>query len=271
VTSKRSRSFLLLSLAAAFVLTATVPTVAEAQRRVRRPARVVVIGGYGYAPYWAYDPWYQWGPWGPYGYPGYRYGVYDRAASLRVDAEPRQAQVFVDGYYAGLVDDFDGIFQRLRVEPGGRTITLYLEGYRTEEQHLYLRPGADQRIRLTMVPLAPGEQSIPPVPAEPDDIDAGPIGPPAGPRIVDRPGGPVEDGRTMPARFGTLALRIQPDGADVFIDGERWDGAADDGRFTIALPEGRHHVEVRRPGAPTYSEDVLIRRDRTLTLNVSLR
>jgi hypothetical protein len=235
---------------------------------------VVVVGGYGYSPYWQYyDPWFQRGPWGPYGYPGYRYGVYDPAASLRIDAEPRQAQVFVDGYYAGVVDDFDGIFQRLRVEPGGRSITLFLEGYRTEEQRLYLRPGTDQRIQLTMQPLAAGEQSLSPLPAgASDEIDAGPFS--AAPR-AQPPGGEVREVpspgfREQAERFGTLALRIQPAGAEVYVDGERWAGAADTGVFNIELPEGRHHIEVRRAGMATYTEDVLIRRDRTLTLNVSL-
>ena len=31
---------------------------------------------------------------------------------------PSEARVYVDGYYAGTVDDFDGLFQRLNVSPG---------------------------------------------------------------------------------------------------------------------------------------------------------
>ncbi len=261
---------MLVTALAALVFVAATPITAEAQRRYRRVAPVVIIGGYGYYSYWRHDPWYQRGPWGPYGYPYRYYGVYDTLASLRIDAEPRQAQVFVDGYYAGLVDDFDGVFQRLRLEPGGRTITVYLEGYRTEEQHLYLRPGHDQRIRLTMQPLAPGERSEPPVP--PDDLedvrDEEPAVRPraSAPRDLPAP----RAVRPAPTRFGTLTLRVQPSDAEVFIDGERWAGAAEQGRFTIELPEGRHRIEVRRAGAATYTEDVLIRRDRTLTLNVQV-
>jgi hypothetical protein len=41
--------------------------------------------------------------------------------------------------------------------------------------------------------------------------------------------------------------------------------------MTIRLPEGRHRIEVRREGYARYVEDVLIRRNATLTLNVSLR
>lgn len=258
---------LLLALIIAVAMMVVAPTQADAQRHPRRSARVVIVGGYGYSPYWYYYPWFHGRYWGPYGYP-YQYGVYDRSASLRVDAEPREAQVFVDGYYAGEVDDFDGIFQRLRVEPGGRTITLFLEGYRTEVQDLYLAPGSDRRIRLTMQPLGPGEQSIPPAPApEVAEADGGRFvePPPADNRLA-----PDSEARPVSARFGTLALRIQPGGATVYVDGELWDGVADAGLFSIELTEGRHRIEVRSSGRATYTEDVLIRRNRTLTLNVSL-
>jgi len=36
----------------------------------------------------------------------------------------RDAQVFVDGYYAGIVDDYDGVFQHLNLEPGTHRIEI---------------------------------------------------------------------------------------------------------------------------------------------------
>jgi hypothetical protein len=74
----------------------------------------------------------------------------------------------------------------------------------------------------------------------------------------------------VPGRFGTLALRIQPGDAEILIDGERWETPAGGDRVAIQLAEGRHRVEVRKAGFTTYAEDVLIRRDSTLSLNVSL-
>ena len=56
-----------------------------------------------------------------YPFPPYGMAVID--ASVQFDVTPRQAEVFIDGYYAGIVDDFDGMFQRLRVEPGQHEIT----------------------------------------------------------------------------------------------------------------------------------------------------
>ena len=268
-------------------LMAVLPRSADAQGRRggrRGPAvrSVVVIGGYRYEPYWFYDfydPWYQWGPY-PYPYPpyGYGYGVRDQlTSSIRLQVTPRDAQVFVDGYVAGTVDDFDGVFQRLRLRPGNHQIALYLEGYRTIVQNLYVNPGADQKIAFTMERLQAGDVSEPPpqpapvARAEPGGEDQQPPPPdqlpPAPRRSAPRPPAPP---REAPARFGTLSIRVQPADAEILVDGERWSAPADSDRIGIQLAEGRHHVEVRKEGYSPYAEDVLIRRDGTLTLNVSL-
>jgi hypothetical protein len=49
--------------------------------------------------------------------------------------------VYVDGYYAGIVDDFDGAFQRLEIEPGPHRIELRLPGYETFAFEVNVRPG----------------------------------------------------------------------------------------------------------------------------------
>jgi hypothetical protein len=43
---------------------------------------------------------------------------------LQLKVEPRDAKVYVDGYYAGIVDDFDGHFQHLRLTPGAHHIKV---------------------------------------------------------------------------------------------------------------------------------------------------
>ena len=50
---------------------------------------------------------------------------------LRLKIKPRNAEVYVDGYYAGTVDDFDGIFQRLHLESGPHRIEIRALGYET--------------------------------------------------------------------------------------------------------------------------------------------
>ena len=87
---------------------------------------------------------------------------------MRVLATPKQAEVYVDGYYAGVVGDFDGYFHRLHTTPGGHSITLHLEGYRTVTQNIYVRPESSFKLQLTMDKLRPGEASDPPpLPAHP--------------------------------------------------------------------------------------------------------
>jgi hypothetical protein len=166
--------------------------------------------------------------------------------------------VFVDGYYAGEVDDFDGVFQRLRVRPGGREIAIFLEGHRTMRRAIYVRPGETEHIRGALEPLGPGETSALPEPAESAEVDE--------PRR-----GPAEPPPPPAAWFGTLLLRVQPADAEIVVDGETWTTTDRQDRMAIRLPEGRHRVEVRRDGYARYVEDVLIRRNATLTLNVSLK
>jgi hypothetical protein len=75
-------------------------------------------GGYGYGPYGYPLP--------PAGYvsmrPGYAYG------GVRIQGAPRDAQVFADGYYMGIVDDFDGTFQHLNLEAGRHQIEVRIPG-----------------------------------------------------------------------------------------------------------------------------------------------
>jgi PEGA domain len=91
-------------------------------------------GGLGFGSYYGggyYDP-YGYDPYGfdPYGYDPYQSnysGRYDGA--LRLKVKPRDASVFVDGYYAGRVDEFDGLFQRLHIDSGPHRIEIRQDGY----------------------------------------------------------------------------------------------------------------------------------------------
>lgn len=90
---------------------------------------------YGYGAfglgYFYYDP-YSWGPaygYDPY-YPPFRgYGYGYPTGELRLQVRPRDAEVYVDGYYAGRVDDFDGVFQSLTLEEGGYRIEIVAPGF----------------------------------------------------------------------------------------------------------------------------------------------
>jgi hypothetical protein len=213
-------------------------------------------------------PWGPWGPYGPWGpFPRY-YDMRDEFnASVRIEVEPKNADVYVDGSLAGPVDDFDGWWQRLWLSPGEHEITIYLEGYRTERHTILFTPGSRKHIKQTLQALAPGESSGPrPVPTKTPETGVRDPRPGAG---GGPPDPPAAGDDTPVVRYGLLSIRVQPDDAELWIDGERWKGSLA-AYFNIRLSSGRHRIELRKAGYRTYAEDVLIRPDRTLALNVAL-
>jgi hypothetical protein len=120
----------------------------------------LAFGGLGFGAYYGgfYDPWYD-----PlYGASQYSYAPYstiagsyltapdpttgsyatapnpitrsystDDQGAIRIKVKPHEAQVYVDGYFAGTVDDFDGIFQRLHLTTGPHHIEIRAPGYET--------------------------------------------------------------------------------------------------------------------------------------------
>jgi hypothetical protein len=208
-----------------------------------------------------------------YPFPPYRTAVHD--SSVRLEVTPQQAEVFVDGYYAGVVDDFDGMLQRLRVEPGQHEITLYLAGYRTVRQRVYLARDRTFKIRQQMEPLAPGEVGeARPVPAAPP-VSVQPSRPlPRDPRGVPPASAPPPNpAPPTPATSitGRLTIQVQPADADVVIDGQPWPASPGQDMFVLDLSEGRHVIQVRKPGYVGYLTEVEVRRGEAATLNVSLR
>jgi hypothetical protein len=251
----------------------------------------VADGGFYYAnPFWYGYPWLPYGSGYAYQYPvapypyGYRFAEPDSA--VRLEITPKEAEVYVDGYYAGVVDSFDGMFQRLRLPPGQHELILFREGYRTAHQTVYLTADSTFKVHFNMEKAAPGDIAEPrPTPKEPPPGIAGQqgpnqpgtFGPPPGqlrrgPAIrrgpAPNPGEPR--GGDPSGAYGTLAIRVQPANATVLIDGERWDGPQGQDRLTVELPEGAHRVQIQREGFEAYSSDVTIRRDETTPLNVSL-
>ena len=102
--------------------------------------------GVGYGSYYRYNPYWN-GYYGnaygyaPYAYDGYGYGANYYTGSLRLKVQPRFGEVFVDGYYVGLVNDYDGIFQRLRLEEGPHHIEIVEPGYLPLEFDVMILPG----------------------------------------------------------------------------------------------------------------------------------
>lgn len=226
----------------------------------------VFIGGYFYDPFFGPYPW-----WPRQTYPYWYVPIYDTRATLRLRVTPDRAGVYVDGFYAGIVDDFDSFFEGLPLTPGGHRIVVYLDGYRTVRHSLYLRAGSTFTVREALQRLAAGEKSEPPelapqLPAPPPGTYTLPRTPP--PAVSpQQPRAPAPDSQTV--ENGTLDLYVQPAGAEVRVDGQPW-VSSENGHFLVQLPAGTHRLEISRPGYRPFASTITIAQGESVPLSVAL-
>ena len=114
-------------------------------------------GGTRYYGYRYYDPYYSgnfywsnyaWQPRSYYVGPNYDYDL----GKLRLDIEQREAEVYIDGYYAGVVDDFDGVLQGLRLQPGNYQVEVALPGFAPLQFDVQVSPGRTTTYRGSLLP-----------------------------------------------------------------------------------------------------------------------
>jgi hypothetical protein len=120
--------------------------------RYVRPAviHVVPYRPYVYRPSFSLGVYYGSGGYYPYGYTPRAY--YEPVAGrpyggVRITGAPRDARVFADGYFVGIVDDFDGIFQHVNLEAGPHHIEVDWGGYQPIAFDVYVRPGETTTFR----------------------------------------------------------------------------------------------------------------------------
>ncbi len=97
---------------------------------------------------------------------GPRYGGYGGtgAGALDLDLSPENAQIFVDGEYVGVADDYDGFPTFLWLERGTYDIAFFLPGYQTIVRQYTVRPGQviDVEDRMTSGDSIPPEELMRP-------------------------------------------------------------------------------------------------------------
>ena len=90
-----------------------------------------------YYGYYAYDPWFGW-------YPSYDPGPSASATSddgaLKLKVKPSEATVYVDGYYVGVVDEFDGLFQELKLVAGPHHVEILAPEFETLSFDVLIQP-----------------------------------------------------------------------------------------------------------------------------------
>ena len=100
---------------------------------------------YGYSAAWPYSG---------YG-TAFPFDDFDDPGSLRLQVVPKDAQVFVDGYYAGLVDYFDGHFQHLALSPQLHHVEIRAPGYQPLVFDVTIQAHHKTNYRGSLVPLLP--------------------------------------------------------------------------------------------------------------------
>lgn len=95
----------------------------------------VLYGAGGLAPFGAIPPAFY--------NPSSAYGL----GGVRITDAPRDAQVFVDGAYAGLVDDFDGVFQHINLDAGQHRIEIHHPNFQPVAFDVFVQPGRTVTLR----------------------------------------------------------------------------------------------------------------------------
>jgi hypothetical protein len=94
-----------------------------------------------------------------YGYRAYGYGdpfdVDAPTGGLRLIVEPREGEVFVDGYYVGIVEDFNGLFHHLNLTQGPHHIEIQLPGYQPLSFDVAVAAHRTVTYRGTLLPTLP--------------------------------------------------------------------------------------------------------------------
>jgi hypothetical protein len=74
---------------------------------------------------------------------------------VRLEIDQKTANVFADGFYVGVVDDFDGIFQHLNLKVGAHHLEIAAVGYETLTLDVNVAAGKTITYKQSMVPMAP--------------------------------------------------------------------------------------------------------------------
>ncbi len=245
-------------------------------------------GGYGYGLYsphfyWGLGYWwpnYFWAPgvggYGVYGGGGggggsssYRESREVGQGAVDLDIRPGKAEIYVDGAYVGVADQFDGYPAYLWLDEGTYELTFYKEGYETISRQYTIYPGVtlevDDRMRR-------GEATAP----------AGPVGdllPQAGSRAAgDSEWAAPPSVQTRPTAAvsgdgGRIAIAASPGDAAVYLDGHFVGTASEIAQLGTGLivEPGDHVVEIIRPGYESQRVPVSVTAGERLDLELVLR
>ncbi|HEX7181290.1 MAG TPA: PEGA domain-containing protein [Thermoanaerobaculia bacterium] len=262
--------------------------------------------------YWGRFGWW-WGGWWwgdsyyphyPYDHYGRRYGRYgrygerDALGALDLDVAPGKTEVYLDGRYVGIVDQYDGFPQYLWLDKGIYDVVFFRQGYKTLARQISIYPGTVISVDDRM---EPGES------VRPEDLvsksterrdhrireDAtrreeyerrqrGDYGEDDDWRDRGRRRGRVDERDRDEDReeateedrseSGWLRLEVEPEDASVYLDG-RFVGTGRELaglRRGLAVEPGDHHISVVRPGRQPEERDFEVEAGEETELEIEL-
>jgi hypothetical protein len=71
----------------------------------------------------------------------------DATGSVRLRVSPAHAKVYVDGTLVGVVDDFDGLSNHLKLTMGTHLVEIKADGYETFVPQITIAPGKTTTVR----------------------------------------------------------------------------------------------------------------------------
>jgi hypothetical protein len=161
---------------------------------------------------------------------------------LSLEILPPEAELFVDGQYVGVAGDLTG--KPVPAPVGDHVLEVRIGSY-SSFHTLYVGPGSTTYFSKD---AATGERSAPspgqssaPYPIEPSVASS-------------------EASAACPSDLqgGVLTMAVEPQDAQVFLDGKPVGSAQGLARAGIVLPEGEHELKVEAPGYEPHSQAVQV-------------
>jgi hypothetical protein len=114
-------------------------------------------GGFGVGLGWGWgNPYWGWGPGWGWGY-GPAYGYYNNTGGIRLEIKgpnPNKADVYVNGGYVGVVNDFNGWTQSLNLNPGTYHLSVDAKGYQPLNFKVTIQPGQTIDYKAVLQPIS---------------------------------------------------------------------------------------------------------------------
>lgn len=105
------------------------------------------LGHHGHHGHYGYGNHYYPRFYGHNGGPYQAVGLLDYLGGLDLNVKPKNTQIYLNGRYIGVTDNFDGIPRYLWLEEGTHEVIFFNEGYKTVLHEFIVRPGAVMKIK----------------------------------------------------------------------------------------------------------------------------